>query len=116
MLLPGMFANANLLIGAKKQYLTIPQTAITYNPYGSTVFIAKTAEKADASGNKPLVAQQVFVTAGDTRGDQVAIVKGIEPGQEVVTSGMIKLKNDTPLVIDNSVQPTNNPNPKPQEN
>jgi len=116
MLLPGMFANANVLIGAKKQYLTIPQTAITYNPYGSTVFIAKTAEKADASGNKPLVAQQVFVTAGDTRGDQVAILKGIEPGQEVVTSGMIKLKNDTPLVIDNSVQPTNNPNPKPQEN
>ena len=115
LLLPGMFANVSVLVGAKKKYLTIPQTAITYNPYGSTVFIAKTSEKADASGNKPLVAQQVFVTVGDTRGDQVAILKGIEPGQEVVTSGMIKLKNDTPLIIDNTVQPANSPNPTPQE-
>ena len=112
----GMFANVSVLVGAKKQYLTIPQTAITYNPYGSTVFIAKPSDKADASGNKPLLAQQVFVTVGDTRGDQVAILKGIEPGQEVVTSGMIKLKNDTPLTIDNTVQPANSPNPKPQEN
>jgi len=115
-LLPGMFANVSVLIGTKKQYLTIPQTAITYNPYGSTVFIAKPSEKPDATGNKPLVAQQVFVTVGDTRGDQVAILKGIEPGQDVVTSGMIKLKNDTPLIIDNTVQPANSPNPKPQEN
>ena len=116
LLLPGMFANVSVLVGAKKQYLTIPQTAITYNPYGSTVFIAKPSDKADASGNKPLLAQQVFVTVGDTRGDQVAILKGIEPGQEVVTSGMIILKNDTPLTIDNTVQPANSPNPKPQEN
>jgi membrane fusion protein (multidrug efflux system) len=115
LLLPGMFANASVLVGAKKMYLTVPQTAITYNPYGSTVFIAKTSDKPDASGKKPLVAQQVFVTTGDTRGDQVAILKGIEPGQEVVTSGMIKLKNDTPLVVDNTVQPANSPNPTPQE-
>jgi membrane fusion protein (multidrug efflux system) len=115
LLLPGMFANVNVLIGAKKKYLTIPQTAITYNPYGSTVFIAKISEKADASGKKPLVAQQVFVTTGDTRGDQVAILKGIEPGQDVVTSGMIKLKNDTPLVIDNTVLPANSASPTPQE-
>ena len=115
LLLPGMFANVSVLVGAKKQYLTIPQTAITYNPYGSTVFIAKTADKADASGSKPLVAQQVFVTVGETRGDQVSILKGIEPGQDVVTSGMIKLKNDTPLTIDNTVQPANSPNPQPQE-
>ncbi len=115
LLLPGMFANVNVLVGAKKKYLTIPQTAITYNPYGSTVFIAKTSDKADASGKKPLVAQQVFVTTGDTRGDQVAILKGIEPGQDVVTSGMIKLKNDTPLVIDNTVLPANSASPTPQE-
>jgi membrane fusion protein (multidrug efflux system) len=114
-LLPGMFANVSVLIGAKKKYLTIPQTAITYNPYGSTVFIVKASDKTDASGNKALVAQQVFVTTGDTRGDQVAILKGLEAGQEVVTSGMIKLKNDTPLVIDNTVTPANSPNPTPQE-
>ncbi len=115
-LLPGMFANVSVLVGAKKKYLTIPQTAITYNPYGSTVFIAKPSEKPDAAGNKSLVAQQVFVTVGETRGDQVVILKGIEPGQDVVTSGMIKLKNDTPLIVDNTVQPANSPNPKPQEN
>jgi membrane fusion protein (multidrug efflux system) len=114
-LLPGMFANVSVLIGAKKKYLTIPQTAITYNPYGSTVFIVKTSDKADSSGNKTLAAQQVFVTTGDTRGDQVAILKGLEAGQEVVTSGMIKLKNDTPLVVDNTVTPANSPNPTPQE-
>jgi membrane fusion protein (multidrug efflux system) len=115
LLLPGMFANVNVLVGAKKKYLTVPQTAITYNPYGSTVFIATLSDKEDATGKKPLVAKQVFVTTGETRGDQVAITKGIEPGQDVVTSGMIKLKNDTPLIIDNTVLPANSPNPTPQE-
>jgi membrane fusion protein (multidrug efflux system) len=56
------------------------------------------------------------VTTGGTRGDQVAITKGIEEGVEVVTSGQIKLKNGAPIKIDNSVQPSNNPNPTPQEN
>jgi len=115
LLLPGMFANVNVLVGAKKKYLTVPQTAITYNPYGYTVFIATLSDKEDATGKKPLVAKQVFVTTGETRGDQVAIIKGIEPGQDVVTSGMIKLKNDTPLIIDNTVLPANSPNPTPQE-
>jgi membrane fusion protein, multidrug efflux system len=59
--------------------------------------------------------QQLFVTTGETRGDQVAIVKGLKEGQQVVTSGQVKLKNGTPVVIDNSVQPANSPNPKPQE-
>ncbi|HEX9301029.1 MAG TPA: efflux transporter periplasmic adaptor subunit, partial [Casimicrobiaceae bacterium] len=62
-----------------------------------------------------IVAQQVFVTTGPRRGDQVAILKGIEPGATVVTSGTVKLKNGTPLVIDNRVQPANSPNPTPQE-
>lgn len=114
-LLPGMFANVSVLISDKKKFITIPQTAITYNPYGSTVFIAKESTKLDANGHKGLVAQQVFVTTGETRGDQVAILKGIEAGQQVVTSGMIKLKNDTPLIIDNTVEPKNSPNPTPQE-
>ena len=65
---------------------------------------------------KPLIeAEQVFVTTGLTRGDQVAIVKGLEPGVTVVTSGQLKLKNGTPLIINNKVQPGFNPNPKPQE-
>ena len=72
------------------------------------------APAASAAGDS-LVAQQVFVTTGETRGDQVAVLKGLKEGQLVVTSGQVKLKNDTPIVIDNSVQPANSPNPKPQE-
>jgi len=120
-LLPGMFANVSLEQGEKKKYLTLPQTAITYNPYGSTVFVlapppanAKDTMK-DEKGNAHLVAQQVFVTTGPTRGDQVAVLTGVKEGQTVVTSGQLKLKNGTPAVIDNKVQPANSPNPAPQE-
>jgi membrane fusion protein (multidrug efflux system) len=134
-LLPGMFANANVDVGEKKRYLTLPQTAITYNPYGSTVFVINPASAKDAAGKAAsgaaaaapppassasaaaggLVVQQVFVTTGETRGDQVAILKGLQEGQQVVTSGQVKLKNGTAVVIDNSVQPANSPNPTPQE-
>lgn len=114
-LLPGMFVRAGLEVGIKGQFVTLPQTAITFNPYGSTVFILKPGEKPDADGKTPLVAQQVFVTTGATRGDQVAILKGLKAGDEVVSTGQIKLKNGTPVVIDNSVLPTNSPNPTPQE-
>jgi membrane fusion protein (multidrug efflux system) len=133
-LLPGMFANASVEVGDKKHYLTLPQTAITYNPYGSTVFVVLTADEAAAaaranaasngaaasapaqaaSGNG-LVVQQAFVTTGETRGDQVAILKGLKEGQQVVTSGQVKLKNGTSIVIDNTVSPANSPNPTPQE-
>ena len=134
-LLPGMFANANVDVGEKKRYLTLPQTAITYNPYGSTVFVINPASAKDAAGKAAsgaaaaapppasgasaaaggLVVQQVFVTTGETRGDQVAILKGLQEGQQVVTSGQVKLKNGTAVLIDNSVQPANSPNPTPQE-
>jgi len=109
-LLPGMFANASIDIGGKQHYLTLPQTAVTYNPYGSTVFIVKPAAKAGV-----LEVQQVFVVTGETRGDQVAITKGLKEGQQVVTSGQIKLKNGVQVVIDNAVVPANSPNPAPQE-
>ncbi|MGZ3241517.1 MAG: efflux RND transporter periplasmic adaptor subunit, partial [Burkholderiaceae bacterium] len=118
-LVSGMFANVNLDMGEKKSYLTLPQTAITYNPYGSTVFVLKPDQgkdaKKDEKGNPQLVAQQVFVTTGPTRGDQVAILKGLTAGELVVTSGQLKLKNGTPAVVDNTVQPANSPNPTPQE-
>jgi membrane fusion protein (multidrug efflux system) len=121
-LLPGMFANVSLEQGDKKAYLTLPQTAITYNPYGSTVFVLAPATAKDPKdvpkddkGNPQLVAQQVFVTTGPTRGDQVAVLTGVKEGQTVVTSGQLKLKNGTPAVIDNKVQPANSPNPTPQE-
>lgn len=107
-LVPGMFANLSLDVGAPASYLTLPQTAVTYNPYGSIVFLA-------AQGPGGLHAQQAFVTTGPTRGDQVAILKGLEPGAQVVTSGGMKLRNGTLLVVDNRVKPANDPRPAPQE-
>lgn len=106
-LLPGMFARVAIESGEARPYLTLPQTAITYNPYGSTVFVVE-------GGDKP-TAKQVFVTTGPTRGDQVAVLTGIEAGQKIVTSGQLKLKNGTEVKIDNRVQPANEPNPRPQE-
>ncbi|WP_171022454.1 MULTISPECIES: efflux RND transporter periplasmic adaptor subunit [unclassified Variovorax] len=126
-LLPGMFANVKIDVGGVQEQLTLPSTAVTYNPYGSTVYVVKEAEPpkegaagapaqpASPSGAKQLVAQQVFVETGATRGDQIAIVKGLTAGQVVVSSGQNKLKNGTPVVVDNSVQPANNPAPTPQE-
>ena len=115
-LLPGMFATVDVIAGPERRYLTLPQTAITYNPYGATVFVVKRAAEAKggAGGGKAkpaLVAQQVFVTTGPTRGDQVAVLSGVDPGVEVVSSGQVKLKNGTPLIVDNAVQPANSPNP-----
>lgn len=120
LLLPGMYASAIVDVGEKKRYLTLPQTAITYNPYGSTVFIVKPAAPKENAPAAPqaeagLEVEQAFVTTGDTRGDQVAITSGLKEDQMVVTSGQIKLKNGSRVVVDNTVQPANSPNPTPQE-
>jgi membrane fusion protein, multidrug efflux system len=109
-LLPGMFARVAVQSGDMKHYLTLPQTAITYNPYGATVFLANKSQDG-----KSLVAQQVFVTVSTTRGDQAAVVSGVKEGDTIVTSGQLKLKNGTPLIVDNRVVPKNDPNPTPQE-
>jgi membrane fusion protein (multidrug efflux system) len=109
LLMPGMFARVAVVSGDVQHNLTLPQTAITYNPYGSTVFLVV----KDAAGKS--TAQQTFVTTGATRGDQVAILKGIKEGDEVVTSGQLKLKNGTPLDISTAATPSNDVNPTPQE-
>jgi membrane fusion protein, multidrug efflux system len=114
-ILPGMFANVRIQVGQEVKLLTLPLTSVTYNPYGSTVFIAKQTDGKDKQGNVVIEAQQVFVTTGSTRGDQVAILKGLQEGDTVVTSGQLKLKNGTPLIINNKVLPANSPDPKPQE-
>jgi membrane fusion protein (multidrug efflux system) len=108
-LMPGMFARVAVASGDVQRHLTLPQTAITYNPYGSTVFLVV----KDAAGKA--TAQQTFVTTGSTRGDQVAILTGIKEGDEVVTSGQLKLKNGTPLDISTAATPRNDVNPAPQE-
>jgi len=111
-LMPGMFTRVAVLAGDLQHYLTLPQTAITYNPYGATVFLA---QKKPGGGDQDLIAQQSFVTLGPTRGDQVAVLRGVNEGDLVVTSGQLKLNNGAPLVVDNSVKPADEPNPRPQE-
>lgn len=113
-LLPGMFASVTITTGAKEKKLTLPQTAITYNPYGETVFLVVNG-KPDADGKTPLVAQQKFVQTGTTRGDQVAISSGVEEGQTVVSSGQLKLKNGTPVIINNDTPLPDDAAPQPQD-
>mgnify|MGYP001548312788 CR=1 FL=1 len=112
-LLPGMFATVEIVTSAPQRYVTLPQTAITYNPYGDTVFILKSAKAP--KGGTHLVAEQVFVVTGATRGDQVAIVSGLKAGETVVTTGQMKLRNGVPVVVNNKVQPTNEAQPKPKD-
>ena len=109
-LLPGMFATLDISTGAPQHQITLPQTAVAYNPYGDTVYVVLDKGK-DAQGKPQLIAQQTFVTTGDTRGDQVAILKGIKAGDVIVSAGQIKLHNDSPVVVNNTVQPTDNPHP-----
>jgi len=114
LLLPGMYAKVKIDIGAEERYVTLPQTAIIYNPYGNTVYVVQDKGK-DAQGHPQLEAHQAFVTTGPTRGDQVAILKGIDAGTTVVSAGQMKLRNGSHLIINNSVVPANSPNPQPQE-
>jgi len=109
-LLPGMFATLDISTGARQRLVTLPQTAIAYNPYGDTVYVVLDKGK-NAQGEPQLVAQQTFVTTGDTRGDQVAILKGVKAGDVIVSAGQIKLHNDSPVVINNTVQPLDDPHP-----
>ncbi len=109
--MPGMFVHLKVDNGAAQQYLTLPQTAISYNAYGATLFLVQPGEEAEAHP----IAQQVFIETGARRGDQVAILSGVNAGDQVVTSGQMKLKNGTPLIIDNSIQPANEAAPQPQE-
>jgi membrane fusion protein (multidrug efflux system) len=105
-LLPGMYATVAINTGEPANYITLPQTAITYNPYGNTVYVVDS--KPAEAGGKPLqqTARQTFVTTGPTRGDQVAILKGVNEGEMIVTTGQIKLHNGSPVLIDNSIAPS----------
>jgi membrane fusion protein, multidrug efflux system len=109
-LVPGMFASVSIDAGPPASEITLPQTAITYNPYGNTVFVVEHG----TSGGKPRdTAQQRFVKLGDTRGDQVAVLSGVAPGDVVVSAGQMKLRNGTAIAVNNAVQPTQDPHPSP---
>jgi membrane fusion protein (multidrug efflux system) len=112
-LLPGMYASVEVRAGVVQRYLTLPQTAVTYNPYGDTVFLIEEGKGPD--GKPLLTAKQAFITVGPTRGDQIAIMTGVKEGDTVVTSGQLKLRNGSAVVIDNKVQPANEEKPKPED-
>ncbi len=111
-LLPGMFATVQTAVGGPTRLLTLPQTAITFNPFGNTVFVLE--ERKGADGKTTLVAQQKFVTTGATRGDQVAVLSGLAEGETVVTSGQIKLRNGAAVSVNNAIQPSNEAAPRPK--
>ncbi|MBA8880955.1 efflux RND transporter periplasmic adaptor subunit [Phyllobacterium myrsinacearum] len=111
-LLPGMFGNVSVVVGEPQNYITLPQTAVTINPYGNVVYVVTDKGKG-ADGKPQLVASQKFVTTGQARGDQIAVTKGLSAGEIVVTSGQLKLSNGSPVIVNNSVQPANDPNADP---
>jgi membrane fusion protein (multidrug efflux system) len=114
-LVPGMYANVSIEDGTATRQITLPQSAITYNPYGNTVYVV---EKAGGAGAAPsehpaLNVRQRFVKLGDTRGDQVAVLSGVSVGEEIVTAGQVKLHNGSPIVVNNKVVPSDAANPTP---
>lgn len=111
---PGMFVEVRVLLPVSNPVVALPASAIRYAPYGDAVFIIQKSEAPD--GRTSLSVRQQFVKLSGTRGDQVAVTTGVNPGDEVVTSGVFKLYNGAAVQINNEVQPSNNPAPQPKEN
>jgi membrane fusion protein, multidrug efflux system len=111
---PGMFVQVEVGVGAKRSVLPLPASAISYAPFGDSVFIV--TDIKGPNGQTYRGVRQQFVKVDGSRGDQVAVVSGINPGDEVVTSGVFKLRNGAAVGVNNRVQPGNNPAPKPEDN
>jgi len=111
-LLPGMYATVEIDNGSATSQITLPQTAITFNPYGDTVFLVQQSG-VDDKGKPRMTVLQRFVQLGATRGDQVAVRSGVAAGDVVVTAGQMKLRNGSPVVVNNSVTPANDISPTP---
>ena len=110
---PGMFVKTNVGVGAGEPAITVPTSAILYAPYGDSVFIVE--DVTGPNGQRYLGVRQQFVKLGASRGDQVAVLTGMKPGEQVVTSGAFKLRNGAAVKVNNKVQPGNSPAPKPED-
>jgi membrane fusion protein (multidrug efflux system) len=113
-LLPGMYVTVSITTGSAQRYITLPRTTITFNSFGSTVYRLENNGQ-DEKGKAKLIAKQSLVTTGDTRGDQITILTGVKEGETIVTTGQIKLRNGSPVTVDNSIQPSNDANPQPSD-
>ncbi|HYT74917.1 MAG TPA: hypothetical protein VEL79_09235, partial [Vicinamibacterales bacterium] len=109
---PGMFVQTEVALGRGHAVVALPASAISYAPYGDSVFVVTELKGEDGRPYRGV--RQQFVKLGAARGDQVAVVSGIKPGDEVVTSGVFKLRNGVPVQINNTVRPGNNLAPKPE--
>ena len=112
---PGMFVQAEVGLGGGRSVVALPATSISYAPYGDSVFIVDNNVKGPNGGTYKGVRQQ-FVKLDGARGDQVGVVSGVKPGDEVVTSGVFKLRNGAAVHVNNKVQPANDPSPSPADN
>ena len=110
---PGMFVQVELPVGAGRPVIALPASAINYAPYGDSVFVI--SDLKDPQGKAYRGVKQQFVKLEGSRGDQVGVISGLNPGDEVVTSGVFKLRNGAAVQVNNKVQPGNSPAPKPED-
>jgi len=110
---PGMFVQSHVMLGAEQRVIALPASAINYAPYGDSVFIV--GDMKNEQGQPYRGVRQQVVKLGPARGDQVAVLSGITPGEEIVTSGVFKLRNGAPIQVNNSVQPGNSKAPKTED-
>jgi len=108
---PGMFVQVQLGLGSSLAVFPLPASAINYAPYGDSVFVV-TNDK-DAKGNRKV--RQQFVKVQGSRGDQIGVISGVNPGDEIVSSGVFKLRNGASVQVNNKVLPPNDPKPNPED-
>jgi len=111
---PGMFAKVEVVLPEKNRTLVIPGSAVSYAPYGDSVFVIE-KKKDPKTGKESRMIRQAFVRVGEARGDFVSVTQGLEPGQTIVSTGVFKLRNGMPVVINNDLAPKPQLNPKPAD-
>ena len=114
---PGLFARASIGLAKTASVVTIPQTSVSYNPYGNSVYVIQSVKgkAADGKVTDELVVRRRFIKTGETRGDLVVVTDGLKAGEQVATSGLLKLQNDSKVKINNTVQPSASATPTPTD-
>jgi membrane fusion protein (multidrug efflux system) len=110
---PGMFVEARVVLGVNQPVLVLPASAISYAPYGDSIFIVEDIKGPDGKSFRGV--RQQFVKLGGARGDQVAVTSGLKSGEEVATSGVFKLRNGAAVQVNNRILPANSSTPKPED-
>jgi len=110
---PGMFVRAEVILPAPLPVIALPASSIRYAPYGDSVFVVE--KMKGPKGDEYLGVRQQVVKLGTARGDQIAVLSGVKAGEQIVTSGVFKLRNGAAVLVNNVVQPGNDPAPKPED-